>query len=533
MPSEINTQKSRLQRLHPASLIFSIGSILRQFLIPILILLLIGRGEKAELWIMIFALPVAVYSLIKYITLRYRFSESELIVKEGILHRTERHIPYQRIQNIDTTRNIFHRVLCVADVRIQTASGSKPDAELRVLSMSAVEIMRQYVFEYKGHNPPVSNEEDVAGEPNVSDIAGISEKYSGEMMSVKEGESVGDVSHGMKPVASHVIAQNSVSDLLKLGVISNRGMLFVTATMGILWQFNVMPSWAQLEHIIESATGITRWTASTIVFFACISILTAVVVLRLLSIAWSILTLYNFTLMRAGDELNTRFGLFTDRLITIPRHRIQLIDISATLLHRAFKQVGMRARTAGADMRQENSGIRDWLLPLLRENGIKRLLEEVQPELEWDAVEWQRLSQRAKRRVFIRSIIVLMIPSIGLSIWQWPWGALAFAGSVFWAAAYSRVMIKYTRYALSPTAIWFRSGWLSRKLRVVRLSKIQTVSLMESPFDRRHGMVSLRIDTANSGIGKYAISIPYMPIDKALEIYERISAKAAETEFKW
>lgn len=239
MPSENDTLNARPHRLHPTSLIFNIGSILRQFLIPALIVLFVGRGGRSEFWLVIFALPVGVYSLIKYITLRYRFSESELIVKEGVFHRNERHIPYHHIQNIDTRRNLLHRLLGVADVQVQTASGTKPEAELRVLSTEAVEIMRQHVFEYKRQNPAANNNEGLQYKLNSSDISGIKNEYTGEPVFELDKEYVLDFPHGKKAPASHIVGQNSISDLVKLGVISNRGMLFIAAASGILWQFYV------------------------------------------------------------------------------------------------------------------------------------------------------------------------------------------------------------------------------------------------------------------------------------------------------
>ena len=68
---------------------------------------------------------------------------------------------------------------------------------------------------------------------------------------------------------------------------------------------------------------------------------------------------------------------------------------------------------------------------------------------------------------------------------------------------------------------------------MVRLSKIQAVTLVESPFDRRHKMASVRIDTANAGAGQDAIAIPYLQRDIAEDIYRRLSAAAAELEFRW
>ena len=62
------------------------------------------------------------------------------------IFRSERHIPYGRIQNIDALQNVFHRLLRVAEVRVETASGGEPEATMTVLPEGALAEMRHFVF---------------------------------------------------------------------------------------------------------------------------------------------------------------------------------------------------------------------------------------------------------------------------------------------------------------------------------------------------------------------------------------------------
>ncbi len=75
--------------------------------------------------------PSGIYAFIRQRVYNYRFTDGELIVRDGLLFRNLRKIPYERIHNVALVRNPLHRVLGVATVRIETAAGGKPEALLK------------------------------------------------------------------------------------------------------------------------------------------------------------------------------------------------------------------------------------------------------------------------------------------------------------------------------------------------------------------------------------------------------------------
>jgi len=461
---------------------------------------------------------------VKYISLRYRFGPTELIIRAGILQKTERHIPYQRIQNIDTTRTVFHRAFGVADVIVQTASGTAPEAVLKVLSVAAADEMRSRIF--KGREVEAA---DALTTPAVGSVAPDADRTQ-----AATGGGIAPLAPAMPgPEPGQVVARNGIADLVVFGLISNRGMLALAAVMGVVWQLGKMPSSETIERVFVSVVGEREWGLASSVIAGIGLLLFGVAALRILSIIFAIVTLYDFTLTRRGDELRTRFGLLTQHAVTIPRHRIQLIEMERTVLHRWFHRVAIRARTAGAAQREQGGTSRDWLTPLLGELRVASLLESVQPEVDYAGVDWQPIAQRAVRRLFVRSFALLAIPAILLTVRSPLTGGAAWLVIGLFAWLYARITVYHTAYAVDDRAVWFKSGWLTRTCRVVRLSKIQAVTLVETPFDRRHKMASVCIDTANAGAGQRAIAIPYLKRDIAEAIYERLSAAAAETEFRW
>ena len=216
-------------------------------------------------------------------------------------------MPYSRIQNLDLVRGPVHRMLGVAEVRIQTASGAEPEAVLRVLSMKAIDELRAGIGR-AGETPEVTDEEspEQAGEPLV---------------------------------------RLSLDDLVALGLVSNRAMVVIGAVLGILWQLDLTGNIDDKLRAFEPAlrqAGIGM-TAMGVVILGVVLL----VVLPALSIGFTIVRFYGFTLVRQGSEFRLRCGLFTEYTSTVMRERVQLISIRQSPLHRLLKRASIRIETAG------------------------------------------------------------------------------------------------------------------------------------------------------------------------------------------
>jgi putative membrane protein len=78
-----------------------------------------------------------------------------------------------------------------------------------------------------------------------------------------------------------------------------------------------------------------------------------------------------------------------------------------------------------------------------------------------------------------------------------------------------------------------RSGWLWRQVTIARVNKIQSITLAESPFDRRAAMARVRVDTAGAGPLSHRVDIPYLDRDVAGRLAARLATQAASSAFRW
>ena len=125
-----------VRRLHPMSWLFVLLQQLKQFVIPLLVLLFLGRGDRNQLWSLVAVIALVVVALWRYLTFRYRITGDSVIIDSGVLQRSRRQVPFSRIHNVAIHQSLLHRLFDVAEVRLESAGGEKPEAEMRVLRLA-------------------------------------------------------------------------------------------------------------------------------------------------------------------------------------------------------------------------------------------------------------------------------------------------------------------------------------------------------------------------------------------------------------
>jgi uncharacterized membrane protein YdbT with pleckstrin-like domain len=85
------------------------------------------------------------YLFFRYHTLRYRFDDEGVHMKVGLLFRREVNLTYARIQDIHLRSGFIQRWLGLANVEIQTASGSS-NAEVVIEGFKEFEAIRDFLY---------------------------------------------------------------------------------------------------------------------------------------------------------------------------------------------------------------------------------------------------------------------------------------------------------------------------------------------------------------------------------------------------
>jgi putative membrane protein len=174
---------------------------------------------------------------------------------------------------------------------------------------------------------------------------------------------------------------------------------------------------------------------------------------------------------------------------------------------------------------------REWLAPILRAGELPSLVHEVLPGIDVAALEWHPPHARAFRRAVKPALALALAAGGGIAYWNGGAALVATPLLAAWSAFATWKGLAHLGWAETGDVVAFRSGWLWRSLTLARLSKVQVVSQVETPFDRRWAMRRVRVDTAGGGM--HRIDIPYLGRDTATALHGRLAAAAATTDFRW
>lgn len=495
-------------RLHPLTLIISLLKYGRA-LVPALALVMFGnRWAGAPL--LFFTLIGLAATFAKYFSFRYRIENNELITQEGLIEKRQRHIPLERIQEISIEQGLLHRILGVVDAKIETGSGSGAEASLSVLSRAEADKLRQMVF---AHAAAIRAGKTLPDDAATNDAIFV------------EPETV-------------VIRRLAVSELVVAGLTSNH-LLSALALAGAIWNFadDLLPDaiYARTGKLISREAkhladqGIEWALAVTVA-----GILAVALIGIIFSVVGSIVLFFGFTFSRRGDDLQRRYGLLTRRSSSLPRRRIQVLEIEEKALRRLFGWATLRADTSGRGREDsdDNKG-RDVLLPILPVRDVDELLPGIFPDVSFAETDWQRVSSRAVLRETVETAVVCLVIAAALFFWSGSWWALlplVLVPLAYWLFGFS---YRQLGYALSNAYLRTRRGWLGRSTHIVPIHKIQAIEVRQTPFDRWWGMATLTVDTAGQAFTGGGPQINNLPVLEARELAAVLAQRASVTRYKW
>lgn len=491
------------RRLHPMSWLFVLLQQLKQFIVPLIALLVFGQGDSDgyvsnELWPLIGVGVLAVFSLWQYATYRYGVHGDSLVVRSGVFQRSLRVIPFARIHNVALQQSVLHRVFGVAEVRLESAGGNKPEAQMRVLKLSDA-IALETLVRQRGAAMP----------GNASD---------------HEGE------------APSPLLSLPVGEVLRLGLVSNRGLIVVGAAFAALSQLNrrLIPDlfeqwqwgetlfgWAGQQHL--GPAGYALAALSLLALF--------VLALRLLSMLLALAQYHGFRLSEQGRRLTVERGLLARWRTSVSRRRIQAWTLREGLMHRVLRRRSLEVDTAVAEDQNQQRALRE-LAPIATPDTCTALIEHLLPRGEWSRLQWRPLPVSNWWRLFVPGAAWVLLIAAALALRLGAWGALVLLW-LPWAAYTARQRAARAAYAVGQALVAVREGWWSRHWRFAELDKLQALQLTRTPIDRRCGTSTLWLDTAGAGALAPPLRIRFLPEAEARALYDTLSRMLARRPLRW
>lgn len=446
---------------HPTSMLFYSFHVIRFVIFPlVLYLFTMIKREDYLIWVgLALGLLLIIaggWGILSWARYTYQVVDGELRVNQGVIIRERRYIPQERIQAIDITENIFHRLLGVVQVNVETAGGSEPEVSLMAVKREEAERLRKQL-----------------------------------MTRTKEEEPSQET-----PLLVHRL---SFQELLLAGATSDQiGIalsflgIFSSGLDRIFEWFNPFSAFdIPLDMIVDHSTAI---------WFAIFSVLFLLFLSWIIVIGGTVFSYAGFTIQRVNGELLIQRGLLERRRSTIPLQRIQAIRIVEGVLRQPFGLVSVYVESAGygVDADAESTV----LFPLLKRQEVKPFLQQFAPEFV-GSIELKPLPQRARRRYIVRSCLPMLFPILFLSLFFFPFGLfslLLLIPSYFWG----RLKYRDAGWSEAEGRLLMRFRRLGRITVIIPRRRIQSGTVSATPFQRRANLVTLGVTVASSAIFRVA-----------------------------
>lgn len=461
--------------------------------------LFIGFGVA----VMIF-LVTALFSYISWKRLTYTIGAQDIRVESGVLSRSARSVPYERIQDVSLEQKLIPRLFGLVAVKFETGAGGGDDLSLAFLTEDDGEELRQLVRELRDEEADgtaVSTKEAIA-EPVEGDGAPLFAMGPGRLFTF-----------GLFEFSLAVFAV-----LAGLAQYASSFMDFEVWDFD-LWQSVIEDQGGQIGEIGQTGQALGALGGLIAVFV--IGSLTGMV--RVFTREWG------FLLERTARGFRRRRGLFTRTDVVMPIHRVQGVKIGTRFLRYRFGWHGL----SFVSLAQDSGASSHVVAPFAKLDEIAPIVETAGFHLPDESADWHLASGRYMvDSAFGNAFFWLLLAVggwIGATNYAPEWRE--FAAGIPLVIAGIAVMLsalawRYQRHALDAKQVMATKGVLAPHSQIVTRMKLHSVEISQGPISRLRGYATLHLGQAG---GTFAV--PGVPVERAREVRRLVMETVAATDF--
>ena len=455
------------ERLHPLFLVTGLGRSLRGLAggyAAIGYLAVSGRARMAIIGAVLLLAGLAASVLLHWLRFSFRIGDSEIRIDSGIISRTHRSIPFDRVQDVDISQGLLGRLFGIARVKFETGgatAGGKEEGVLHAIPFRRAEEIRHLVRARRATSADAP-----AFEPSETE---------------------------QPPVFAMPLPRVILAGVFNFSLALFAGLFGLTQTFGDVMGFDPFNRrfW---QDILSAGSPLADYVLDNRAFAAVAGLLVLVGAGLLTGIVRTLLRDYGFTLERTDAGLRRRRGLLTKTDVTLPSRRAQAAILATGPVRDRFGWREVRLQSLASDEGGKSDHV---LAPLATSAEAEAVLDA----LGWPAVPadivWQRVA-RTHVAILAVGLAPLLIAAAGAAMFL-PVAAAPLI-AVYFAAIGSRWLSwGRTGWAIDRGRLLVRSGWWRRRIVILPVDKIQSIDLVESALSRAFGLAGLAFGVAGGG----------------------------------
>lgn len=409
----------------------------------------------------------------------FRITEDDVEVRSGILFRTQRRAPLDRVQGVNLTRPMIARLLGMAKLEV-VGAGTDANVKLEYLSTANAEAVRADILRLASGRrlaaaiPPADPRHEgraaSLGQRVGRELTGMIE---GPEAPVAEVESVVNIPLG-RLVASHVVSMSTL--VLVFAVIA----VMVGVSQGVTWL---------LFAFVPAIIGIGAYWVRSIV--------------RSL----------RYSIAPTPDGVRITFGLFTTITEIVPPGRVHAVEVTQPILWRPAGWWTVRInRLTGRSVTESSTDQFTTVLPVGTAADVERVLRLLQPSL-----------PDGERALVVQE--GMFGPGEDDTFTNTPRRA-------WWIRPLS---YRRNGFRLTGDVLLMRRGVVWRRLVILPLARLQSFGLYQGPLDRATRVTNVRAHVVAGPVSPFLAAVDR---DSALTLFDDVArgsvrAALADRTHRW
>jgi len=405
----------------------------------------------------------------------FRITEDDVEVRSGVLFRTQRRAPLDRVQGVNLTRPMIARLLGMAKLEV-VGAGMSANVKLEYLSTANAEAVRADILRLASGRRLADAAAPAGAQRAASRTAAIGMTVSRELTGIIEGpeapvaepESVVHIPLG-RLVASHILSMSTVG--LFFAIVA----IVIGVTQGVTWM---------LFGFVPAIIGFGAYWVR------------------------SIFKSLRYSIAPTPDGVRITYGLTTTITEILPPGRVHAVEVTQPILWRPAGWWTVRInRLTGRSASDGSNDDFTTVLPVGTVADVERVLRLVQPAM----TETERA-------------LVVHQGMFG------PTGDDAFTNTPRRAWWIRPLSYRRNGFLLTDDELLMRRGVVWRRIVILPLARLQSFGLYQGPLDRLTGVTNGRAHVVQGPVTPFLAAIDR---DVALRLFDdvaRASVRAAQSD---
>ncbi|QYJ74671.1 PH domain-containing protein [Shewanella sp. FJAT-52076] len=417
-------------------------------------------------------LGILTFALVQYATYRFRPGSHKLEVRRGLFFKRKDELPLDKIQNVRLDQPFYFKPLLLCTLVVETAGSRKDEVQIAAMPMSDAMALKSHLLQ-------------------------------------KPAEAV---THQEEQTDS-LLLERGGKPLFLFGLYHNNFVWFMVFAGSIMGQLPV-ETWFEslgLNTFLRIESQGPLWGTLSVIAL----ILLGYLCFALISVMFAFLKYYPYRLkLGAESTLERTGGILAHQQDALAMKRIQLVEFNQPPIARLLKRWTVFFRQVQGHEVEQHLKL-PLLIPSVTPDELPPLFAQLKALPGKDSLPPSVHELRPihsgwlKRRLafFWLPALLTMLISRELVVMEFAL-TVAILGSIgLW------LRFKHWGYRHDDTLVWQRTGLLGQSLKRVPLYKVQHVSLLQSPGQRKKGLATLEL-----GLASGKIYLPWIPYSEARTI---------------